>query len=57
MKKNIYLLLFAVIAFSGRSIGQTSVPCRTSEVREKYLQTNPEIIAAEKQLDKVRTDK
>lgn len=52
MKKNIYLLLFAVIACSGKSIGQSVVPCRTSEVREKYLQTNPEIAATEKQLDK-----
>ncbi|MCW3123881.1 MAG: C-terminal target protein [Flavipsychrobacter sp.] len=51
MKKNIYLLLFAIISCTGKSIGQTVSPCATSEMRLKYIQQNPEILKYEERLE------
>ncbi len=51
MKKNSFLVLFAMSLFAGKSIGQTVQPCNTFEMLQTYKQQHPEIIGIEKQLE------
>ena len=52
MKKHIYLLLIAIVSLTGKSIGQSTLPCNTYDMRSRYIQEHPEIADFEKQLDK-----
>ena len=52
MKKNYSLfLLLAAVLFAGRTFAQTTVPCATDDMREKYKLQHPEIAVYEKQLE------
>ncbi len=52
MRKNLFLLLFGLLSFTGKSIGQTVNPCATVDMYEKYKQGNPKIAEFEQQLEK-----
>ncbi len=52
MKKNLLVLLLAIISFTGKSIGQDINPCSTAAMYRKYLQENPKIADIDKELDR-----
>ena len=52
MKKNYFLVLFAMACLAGKSNAQQMQPCYTDEVRQKMVAAHPEILQIEAQLEK-----